>query len=176
MEDDNILPPPHRHMHEIERRQKIIYCRLCRRRNCLALEFKEYIYSMDWIDRLEFMYEDANRPEEGLLISFIHRHLYRIFILENNYVWPLPRQRLPTIPICVYRLVNRIYPIDEGSSSTFIGFRTHISNRVIAVNYDGHAIDNMFYVRDRSIWILQDRNGECISSEESEAARVALHL
>ena len=177
MEDDNILPPPHRHMHEIERRQKFIYCYLCQRRHCLALRFKRYIYSIEWINRLEFMYEDENRPVEGLLIMFIHRHLFRIFLFKNTYVQPLPGQRLPRIPVCVYRLVNSIYPIDEEeeSFSTFIGFRSHITNRVRAVNVDGHAIDNMFYVRDRTIWVLQDRDGECITSEESAAARVALH-
>ena len=140
MADDEYRPPPHHHLHVIRNRNRYRYCPFCRRNRCYAAIFRHYLYSDEWINRLEFMFEDEGRPVVGLPICNIQRHLYRIFLFENNYVRPIRGQRLARIPVCVSRLVNDIYPIDDG---LYIGFRTHISNRVRAVNVDGEAIDNM---------------------------------
>ena len=137
MADDHSGPPPHHHIHEIRSRLYYRYCRFCQRHACYATSFRDYLYSYEWINRLELIFEDKIRPVEGIHICVIQRHLFHIFLFENNYIRPRRGQRVVSISLYVSKIINDIYPRDKGS---YIGFRTHISNRVQAVNVDGEVI------------------------------------
>ena len=103
-----------------------------------------------------------------LTLRQIRKFFYRDFLLNTDWASVTRGVRVP-LPKCVIRSIWNRYP-DSGEAYT--GFHMNAGNSANAVDRDGYTINDLFWVRRGTVYILMDSRGIEVPSAEGEARNV----
>ena len=144
-----------------------IPCADCHRVPCIAEEYDDELLNTSKLDRV---IEALRRrsPTGSLTLRQIRKFLYRDFLLNSDWA-PLTRGVRVRLPKCVLRNIRNRYP-DSGEAYT--GFHSRAGHTANAVDRNGDIIDDLFWVRRGTIYVLSDSQGVEVQTAEGEARNV----
>ena len=139
----------------------------CEKISCIAEEYEDELLSNNEVNR---SIETLRRRQRKGRLTFrqIRKFLYRDFLLNTNWASCTRGVRVP-LPKCVIQNIRSRYP-DSGEAYT--GFHMNAGNSANAVDRDGYTINDLFWVRRGTIYILMDSQGIEVPTSEGEACNV----
>lgn len=103
-----------------------------------------------------------------LTLRQIRKFLYKDFLLNTDWA-PYTRGVRVPLPQWVIRNIRYRYP-DSGEAYT--GFHIHARHLTNAVDRDSEIIDDFFWVRRGTMYVLTDSRGIEVPTAEGEARNV----
>ena len=146
---------------------QVSICPDCERISCIAEEYDDEFLTTTDLDRcIEAL--RIRSPTGSLTFRKIRKFLYRDFLLNTDWA-PYTRGVRVPLPQCVERNIRTRYP---DSDEVYTGYHLRASHTANAVDRNGDIIDDIFWVRRGSIYVLTDSRGMEVTTAEGEARHV----